>query len=430
MGRFRKRNRHGLFAPELREALEALDGVGLDEASEVAESEQMLAPTYVTVGEGAAAAESFAPVLALEGLKPWDEIRGPALEPEAATPENGRADSRDPFQLELEAAAAEPRPVPVEAAAAVPAAGVGAGSRAGYQPKPVAPAFDDSGAGDEVVAIPVVADAEAAPAAAMTANSPAVRIAPMDDASSALAPRGEVEPEPAEAEAIEREEAEAEAAVAEPSEPEPVVEADPIELAHTEAKALAGAGRVHEAKRAYRAILADRPSHVAARNNLALLLEATGELAGALGELDRALELEPDNATLLVNRGALLGSMGRYAAAERDIKRVLRVEPSHGEALFNLGVVMTRKGLWAEAVPQLRRAVELDPMRGQAHYYLGEALNHVDDLAGAMAAYQRAAELMPENPRAVYGLGIVYDRMGRPDDAARMYRKSRSIGRR
>jgi Flp pilus assembly protein TadD len=81
-------------------------------------------------------------------------------------------------------------------------------------------------------------------------------------------------------------------------------------------------------------------------------------------------------------------------------------------------------------VPQLRRVVELDPTRGAAYFYLGEALNHIDDLYGAMAAYQRAAELMPDHPRALYGLGIVYDRLGRPDDAARMYRKSREIGRR
>ncbi len=91
---------------------------------------------------------------------------------------------------------------------------------------------------------------------------------------------------------------------------------------------------------------------------------------------------------------------------------------------------MTRKGLWSEAVSQLRRVVEIDPSRGAAYFYLGEALNKTDDLYGAMAAYQRAAELMPEHSRALYGLGIVYDRLGRPDDAARMYRRSREIGRR
>lgn len=205
---------------------------------------------------------------------------------------------------------------------------------------------------------------------------------------------------------------------------------DPVELAYERCRALAAEGRTVEARRAFRELLIVAPRHVRARNELALLLDAEGDPNGALAELDRALEMDPDNSVLLVNRGSILGAQGRYAAAERDLKRVLRVEPSNAEALFSLGVVMTKKGLWGEAVPHLRRAVELDPSRGAAYYYLGEALNHVDDLHGAMAAYQRAAELMPEHSRALYGLGIVYDRLGRPDDAARMYRKSREVGKR
>lgn len=205
---------------------------------------------------------------------------------------------------------------------------------------------------------------------------------------------------------------------------------DPVEALYAEAREATDAGRLLDARKLYRELLGRAPGHIRARNNLALLLENARDQAGALVEYDRALDVEPEHVTLLTNRGALLGSMGRYAAAERDLKRALRAEPNHPEALFNLGVVMTKKGLWAEAVEHLRRAVELDPQRGPAHFYLGEALNHVDDLAGAMAAYQRAAELMPDNPRALYGLGIVYDRLGRPDDAARMYRKSREVGRR
>ncbi len=222
----------------------------------------------------------------------------------------------------------------------------------------------------------------------------------------------------------------AEATVAEVVEPAALPEPDPIEVRYGEAHEAAQAGRTEDAKRLYRELLALHPTHVRARNNLALILDAEGNHKGALAELDRALDIESENGTLLVNRGALLGAMGRYAAAERDLKKVLRVEPSHAEALFNLGVVMTKKGLWTEAVPHLKRAVELEPQRAAAHYYLGEALNHVDDLAGALAAYQRSTELQPSNPRALYGLGIIYDRLARPDDAAQMYRRSREVGRR
>ncbi len=316
----------------------------------------VLAPTYVPTRDDRPAV--VAPVLELEGLDPWAEIRGPDLPFEDAMDDGTCLACDDPAQLELEPTTA----------------GV------------IAVAVEDTSS----------------------------------DVVEASAPESEALPE---------------GSLAEPA-PAPAVEApppppaDPIELRYAEARESADAGQAERAEALYRALLADRPSHVRARNNLALLLDARGDHQGALAELDRALDLDPENGTLLVNRGALLGAMGRYAAAERDLKMVLRAEPSHGEALFNLGVVMTKKGLWGEAVPHLRRAVELEPARGAAHYYLGEALNHVDDLTGALASYQRAAELQPNNPRALYGLGIIYDRLARPDDAAHMYRRSREIVRR
>jgi tetratricopeptide (TPR) repeat protein len=140
---------------------------------------------------------------------------------------------------------------------------------------------------------------------------------------------------------------------------------------------------------------------------------------------DEALGADPDSAALLLERAGRLAGTGHYAAARRDYERVLRSVPGHGEALTGLGVLLSRRGLWTEAVPHLRGAAEVDPGRAAAWYYLGEALNHVDDLAGARLAYERAVELEPRNAKALYGLGIVLDRLRRPDEATRMYRRSR-----
>jgi Flp pilus assembly protein TadD len=312
----------------------------------------ILTPAYVPVPAEPASMDRpiEAPVLPLEGLEPWAEIRGPAL----ATEETAAAELlgvtfTHPDQLELERWA-----------------------------PPAGTAGDDDGA------------------ARAEESSVALAEAPDLPAPEAL-------PEPPE---------------------------DPAEPLYIEARRHADEGRADEARQGYRAILSRFPRHVRARSELALLLDAAGDREGALVELDRALELDPDETRLLAGRGALLGALGRHAAAERDLRRVLRVEPAHVEALFHLGVVMTRKGLWNEAVPLLRHVTELEPDRGAAFYYLGESLNHVDDLLGALAAFQRATQLQPANARALYGLGIIYDRLARPDDAAAMYRRSRAVGRR
>lgn len=363
---------------------------------------------------------AIAPVLPLEGMSEWEAIRLPALalHDEPAEPEHRIETSRDPFQLVLEQVVTGPNPVrfALEQADAyddledeyeedeadeVEPAAPAAVAEAGLTPEQLeAEAELEAVAELEILTEAARADTRLADVAAdLIARA-------LEDSSAAAEPVAQA----------------AEAVAVEP-EPEP----DPIELLFNEAQTTALQGRSEEARELYRRLLAQRPLHVRARNNLALLLDAAGDHNGALAELDRALDVEQENNTLLVNRGALLGQMGRFQAAERDLKRVLRDDPNHAEALFNLGVVMTKKGLWAEAVPALKRAIELDGDRAAAHFYLGEALNHVDDLPGAMQSYQRAAELMPNHSRALYGLGIVYDRMGRPDDAARMYRRSREV---
>jgi tetratricopeptide (TPR) repeat protein len=220
-----------------------------------------------------------------------------------------------------------------------------------------------------------------------------------------------------------------------PVEPMNLERAEPREpsaedLLYNAAREAEAQGEGRRAVSIYRELLEMKPGHVPARNNLALLLDQSGDHEAALRELQLCLTHEPNNPRVLVNRGAVLGAMVRYADAEADLRRALEVDTSNAEAHFNLGLLMSRKGLWAEALPYLRRSIELEGTQPVAYYYLGEALNHVDDLKGAMQAYQRAIDLGPTNAKAYYGLGIIYDRLNRPEEAAHMYRRSREIAQR
>ncbi len=370
MGRSRRRNRHGV--PQMGESAPVETIVSITPV-------ETLSPTYV-------------PMLAFDGMEPWDEVPAApvALEDDPGPSLDVLPDSIDPSQLVL-----------------APGHEENQDGLEGLE--------EEEGTVAEILVEEPVAEVEVERPILVLESEPPVEV--QAELELAVAPAPAIDEEPAIAESYAPEVV---AAL------EPVV--DPIELRVADARAAADEGRTIDARNIYREIIAQRPNHLIARNALAQLLERGGDSQGALVEYDRALEMDGEHATLLTNRGALLGAMGRYAAAERDLKKVLRTDVNHVDALYHLGVVMTRKGLWAEAVTQLRRVAEIDPTRGVAYFYLGEALNKVDDLYGAMAAYQRAAELVPTHARALYGLGIVYDRLGRPDDAARMYRRSREAG--
>jgi Flp pilus assembly protein TadD len=168
--------------------------------------------------------------------------------------------------------------------------------------------------------------------------------------------------------------------------------------------------------------------HAAPRNGKTIhTTPRHGDADRALASLDEAIADRPEDVALRLERATQLGTLGRLAAARADLEHALTLDPDNLTLRSALGIVLLRKGLWAHAVPHLRTVVETESWSPTAWFYLGEALNHVDDLDGALAAFTRAAELDPRHAKALYGQGVVLDRLRRPDDAARMYRRSREV---
>jgi tetratricopeptide (TPR) repeat protein len=210
-------------------------------------------------------------------------------------------------------------------------------------------------------------------------------------------------------------------------EPDPVNEGTVPEQLLRRAKEAADRSRRGEAIQIYRQLLTIEPGNLAARNNLALLFEATGEPEMAIDELNAALRHHPDQIDLLVNRGAIQGTLKRYGEAEADLRRALRLAPGHGGAHYNLGLVLWKKGLPEDASDEFRRAVDADRDNAGAWYYLGDALNQTGDLSRAQQALEEAARLDPTFAKAFHLLGRVFDRMHRPSEALELYRRAREI---
>jgi len=119
----------------------------------------------------------------------------------------------------------------------------------------------------------------------------------------------------------------------------------------------------------------------------------------------------------------------RYDEAVQALRELDLLRPDAPEIALYTGVIACRRACWKDAIAPLRTATERLPDHAGAHYHLGEALNKCDDLAGALVAYQRAAELDPAHWRALKGVGIIYDRLGRPEQAAPFYRRARDAQR-
>jgi tetratricopeptide (TPR) repeat protein len=117
----------------------------------------------------------------------------------------------------------------------------------------------------------------------------------------------------------------------------------------------------------------------AARERLreAMARHARGDIAGALGEAQRALELAPDYADARAYLGStLVQRAGRYAEGLAELERAKAIAPDDAALLYTLGWCYEfvahrvsrrpRKGLepeelYRKAEAHLRRCLELNP---------------------------------------------------------------------
>ena len=84
---------------------------------------------------------------------------------------------------------------------------------------------------------------------------------------------------------------------------------------------------------------------------------------------------------------------GQFDRAIGELKRALELDPLSMIINANLGQTYFYSRRYEEAIAQLRRTIEIDPSFYYAHYQLGEALEFKGDREAAIAEYQKAREL-------------------------------------
>ena len=74
-----------------------------------------------------------------------------------------------------------------------------------------------------------------------------------------------------------------------------------------------------------------------------------GRLLEARAAYRQILTIDPAHADAHHNLGAVLGALGRPAEAEASFREALRLRPKHAEAHYNLGNALSDLGRLAEA---------------------------------------------------------------------------------
>ncbi len=120
----------------------------------------------------------------------------------------------------------------------------------------------------------------------------------------------------------------------------------------------------------------------------------------ATKNLDRAIELVPEEPAAWADRGLLRLRMGQVAEAAQDLEQAHRLAPDNADVDKLLGLLEERRGRFADAAAHLRRALERDPQDVTALYRLATVIDRQHQ-PGSDVEYQHLLQqilmLQPNN---------------------------------
>jgi len=186
------------------------------------------------------------------------------------------------------------------------------------------------------------------------------------------------------------------------------------------------AGRLEEARGAYRTLLERRPDDPNALYLLGALAYQTGNPAEAVDLARRALAAGADAAECHNILGLAFQNLGRTSEAETSFQKAIAIHTSPTFSI-NLGNLYCGQGRFDDAIAQYGQALALDPGHAGAHYNLGNAHRAKGELDRAAECFGRAVEHDPTHGNALAGLGQVLHALKRDREAVTWIEKALAL---
>jgi len=208
--------------------------------------------------------------------------------------------------------------------------------------------------------------------------------------------------------------------------PKPKSAADDPNAARAEAKfqqgiALHRGGQLAQAQEIYQQVLTIHPKHFDALHLLGVIAYQTGNHLRAVGLIDRAIAIYPNNAAFYSNRGNAMQALNRPDEALDSYDHAIKLKPDYAEAYYNRGNVLQELRRLDEALDSYDRALKIKPDFAEVYNNRGLALKELKRLDEALDSYDRALKLKPDYATAYNNRGNVQLDLKRLDEALHSY---------
>ncbi len=175
--------------------------------------------------------------------------------------------------------------------------------------------------------------------------------------------------------------------------------------------------RFEEAANAYRKILRVQPENIETRLRLGIARYQQNAFDEAIDTFQDVLRREPGNATAALSLGVAFNTTGRYDESVLVLGRLLAREPDQIEANHALSDSLIALHRPDEAVRACESVLSRNPNDVLATILMGQAECERADYSAAERYFRRAALLDTERHEASMNLGVLYQRLGRIEDA-------------
>ncbi|MCP4190837.1 MAG: tetratricopeptide repeat protein [Planctomycetaceae bacterium] len=195
----------------------------------------------------------------------------------------------------------------------------------------------------------------------------------------------------------------------------------------------------------FRNLLESDPNDTVLRAQFSMLLESTGDIAGATEQwmeislrfphsaeaffrlgalfnrekkwnqaeqaLSKALAIRPSFARALNSLGICLSHLQKFDESCLRFSQAVALRPEFGEAYLNWGQVLASQGKERDAIERYAAAIEANPDYLPAHVRLAKYYVRQQDFTAAEPFYRAVARLRPDNSGAATNLGVLYMRL-------------------
>ena len=183
-------------------------------------------------------------------------------------------------------------------------------------------------------------------------------------------------------------------------------------------------GDTQQGVQLYKAILKQSPDDKMAINLLAILYAKQKQWHKALPLMEKAHQLEPNNAHVCSNLGNLLRQLGEISKAEKYLLAAYQLAPGNESVLLNLALFYLQQEQCGLAKHYYQLGLQQYPQQAVMLNNLGKAHMGLLEWREAKRCFEQYCTSNPDDPDGYYNLGVILAEQLHFDAAKRAYQKA------